>query len=75
MNEEKTNRKTEKKRNALTKKTSPQKKGGSFFFHSLEIFWELNRTHTFKYINILLFFCFCLLQLRVEFCQEKRKVQ
>ncbi|AJR14780.1 cytoplasmic membrane protein [Leptospira interrogans serovar Linhai str. 56609] len=58
MNEEKTNRKTEKKQNALTKKTSPQKKGGSFFFHSLEIFWKLNRTHTFKYINILLFFCF-----------------
>ncbi|WP_016761880.1 SpvB/TcaC N-terminal domain-containing protein, partial [Leptospira kirschneri] len=60
MNEEKTNRKTEKeeKQNALTKETSSQKKGGSFFFHSLEIFWELNRTHTFKYINILLFFCF-----------------
>uniref|UniRef100_UPI000AF22F11 SpvB/TcaC N-terminal domain-containing protein n=1 Tax=Leptospira interrogans TaxID=173 RepID=UPI000AF22F11 len=58
MNEERINRKTEKKQNALTKKASPQKKGGSFFFHSLEIFLKPYRTHTFKYINILLFFCF-----------------
>ncbi|MFQ3876661.1 virulence plasmid B domain protein, partial [Leptospira kirschneri] len=57
MNVEETNRKTEKEQDAQTKKTSPQKKWEGFFFDSLEIFWELNRTHTFKYINILLFSC------------------
>ncbi|UOG62592.1 SpvB/TcaC N-terminal domain-containing protein [Leptospira noguchii] len=56
MNVEETNRKTEKEQNAQTKETSLQKK--RIFFDSLEIFWELNRTHTFKYINILLFSCF-----------------
>ncbi|MFQ3858036.1 SpvB/TcaC N-terminal domain-containing protein, partial [Leptospira kirschneri] len=54
MNVEETNRKTEKEQDAQTKKTSPQKKWEGF---SLKIFWELNRTHTFKYVHILLFSC------------------
>ncbi|WP_036024943.1 SpvB/TcaC N-terminal domain-containing protein, partial [Leptospira noguchii] len=58
MNVEEPNRNTEKEQSAQTKKTFPQKKRISFDF--LEIFCKLNRTHTFKYINILLFSCFLL---------------
>lgn len=73
MNEERTNRKTEKKQNALTKKTSPQKKEGSFFCNSLEIFLKPYCTHTFKYINILLFFCFLFTTATCGILPEKKE--
>ncbi|TGM89338.1 virulence plasmid B domain protein, partial [Leptospira mayottensis] len=57
MSEKEPNRNTEKKQNAQIRETSPQKKWGGFSFDSFEIFWEPGRTHTFKYINILLFSC------------------
>ncbi|AZQ04234.1 SpvB/TcaC N-terminal domain-containing protein [Leptospira mayottensis] len=57
MSEKEPNRNTKKKQNAQIRETSPQKKWGGFSFDSFEIFWEPGRTHTFKYINILLFSC------------------